>query len=137
MTWASSIQQTPMPPDMWHSSDKTQMSIPVWQQMTDLSPFSQGGTVNDAPSTIPVERLNGRTVNQSVAASNASWSPERLTMDLAGAPASEVRKVPLSSAVRNGCYDVVVKAGSSGTTYGVQPLGKAFEVSSKAQLFIA
>ena len=139
ITWATSLQQTwtrKAQADIRQNQHQAELSILVWQQTTDLGPFDQGGPVNDAPLRISVEAFDGQKVETSMAASNVSWSPEKVTLDLGGLSVREVKQVSLSSEVRNGCYGVVVEPSTHGTTYGSQGINGIFRASEKAQMVV-
>lgn len=115
------------------------LEFPVWQRTDNLASTMNAGPVLDGFLNVTVELLEGQSrssKNFVYSASNISWAPSIISLDVAG---MSVVGVKLSTNATNGHYGTMAQPkAEEGFTYGTVVKGAQGykKPSSKAQLFV-
>lgn len=115
--------------------EMSKLEIPIWQRTDNLASTMNAGPVLDGPITITLELVN-ETRAFSWPASNVSWAPTIVPMDLKG---SSIISITLSTNATNGCYGTMAQPKiDKSTSYGTVVKGAQGyrKVSENAQLYV-
>lgn len=83
------------------------LQFPVWQRTDNLGPTTNAGPKLNGPLNVTLTYADGETDMFSWPASNISWAPAKISMDVQGGKA--IRGIALSTNATNGCYGTMVQ----------------------------
>lgn len=111
------------------------LEFPVWQRTDNLGPTAQAGPVLNGGLNITLTYGDGQSEIFSWVASNISWAPAKVAMDVGG---RDVVKIALSTNATNGCYGTMVqpRVDGSGTYGSVVPGLGTHDIQEKAELYV-
>jgi len=110
------------------------LEFPVFQRTDNLGPTALAGYKMDGPLDVMLTFENGTTLTSSWAASNVSWTPQKISIDVGNA---SVSSITMGTNATNGCYGNLVGENQGGVTYCATNLvTKKDEKADKAQLYI-
>ncbi|ORX38015.1 hypothetical protein BD324DRAFT_413772 [Kockovaella imperatae] len=148
---APNITETPSPPKQYqpdcrirnwqnitvtfdHPKNVTEMEFPVFQRTDNLGPTSNAGYKMDGPLEVTFNFANGSSWTQAWLASNISWTPQKVHVDLDGA---SVSSIVMGTNATNGCYGTLVEENEGGSTYcGKNLVTGVVDSTPKAQLYV-
>ncbi|KAL1888215.1 hypothetical protein Sste5346_009689 [Sporothrix stenoceras] len=111
----------------------TELQFPVWQRTDNLGPTSNAGPVLNGPLNVTVGFDDGDFSSFVWAASNVSWAPSKIFVDVAGRMISSIK---LDTNATNGCYGTLAQPNKdSDGSYGVIVQGR-LKTSPLAQLYV-
>ncbi|CAK7200595.1 hypothetical protein SEUCBS139899_003293 [Sporothrix eucalyptigena] len=119
----------------WFDTPKvvSQLEFPVWQRTDNLGPTWNAGPVLNGPLTVTLGFDDGDHARFVWAASNVSWAPTKITMDVAGRNVSWIK---LTTNATNGCYGTLAQPNTDKDgAYGVVVHGQR-TTSPLAQLYV-
>lgn len=109
------------------------LEFPVWQRTDNLGPTTNAGPVLDGSLNVTITYHDGSLDTFSWRASNISWAPAKISMQVSDKPIS---KITLRTNATNGCYGTMVKPKKNhNSTYGTSIRGKVSQ-QTKAELYL-
>lgn len=112
----------------------TTLEFDVWQRTDNLGPTTNAGPVLDGPLGVTLDFASGPSASFSWAASNVSWVPAKISLDVGGG--RQLTGITLTTNATNGCYGTLAEPRvEKGSKYG-KVVNGMFTESPGAQLYV-